>query len=423
MDTADTNSPERPMRILLAYSTYHFDPACPEKARKESAGVLARTLYTMLSRFGEVDYVDGLNPPTTLPHSHYDLLVSILGGITPLCRMASFGNICLFAVNMHPAERNAILDRFHDRYRVCDTRSVDKAIVSLETLDDIERADAIFLVGNDTVRESFLNQGIAPQKVRALNYASALPLPEPSELEASGKTPRFVYVATEMCLRKGFDIMVELFTQAAEEGRDFHLSIIGREGNKTYASKLEQLKLTLGDKLTVEGWVPAETNAYPELLRKNDFVILPSLEEGQVGSVLDALACGLIPIVTREAGIDISPLGFLEGELGSAENKAIFNSALEASEEEIANLKQVSLAHYIAHHLPWETELQKAFEYFLETGDAHDSESSADEEAATQPSASAWSRYVMAPLAYGARYLCPSKQKRKRLYNYYRTAR
>ncbi len=413
------------MRILLAYSTHHFDPACPEKAGKASAAVLARTLYGILSGFGDVEYVDGLKPPKKLRHRHYDLLVSILGGISPLCCVAHFDKVLLFAVNMHPVERNAILDRFNRRHCVCDAHSLDKTIVSLSTLDDIERADAIFLVGNGTVRDSFIHRGVAADKVRALNYASGLPLREKSELDIPGKTPRFVYAATEMCLRKGFDIVAELFSRAAAEGRDFRLSIIGGKGSKSYAAKLEALKETLGDKLNVEGWVPSESARYPALLKQHDYIIFPSLEEGQAGSVLDALACGLVPLVTRETGVDLSPFGFLEAELGSAENAAILNRAMAAEAAERAELKGLTLDYYAEHHLPWVEHMQQAVTHFLKTGEVFEAGqcppccSGASAAAPVTP----WRRYLLAPLAWAARFFCPAKQKRKRLYNYYRASR
>ncbi len=412
------------MRILLAYSVHHFDPACPERVSLASAAVLARALYGILSRFGEVEYVDGLNPPRRLKAEHYDLLVSILGGISTLCRRVSVDKVILFAVNMHPAERNEILERFNARYHVCGSHSLDKAIVSLSTLDDMARADAVFLVGNGTVRDSYLRHGVPPEKVRAFNYASGLPLREKGALGVSAQVPRFVYVATEMCLRKGFDIMAELFCQAAAAGRAFHLSIIGGMGNRRYAAKLEALQRTLGSQLSVEGWVPSDSAQYPELLRQHDYVIFPSLEEGQAGSVLDALACGLVPLVTRETGVDWSPLGFLEAELGSAENAAVLHRALEVDAAERAQLKAQTLDYYAAEHLPWVEHLQQALEHFLATGEVYErGQCPASRVTWVPPTVSVWRRRVLAPLACVLSFICPSRQKRKRLWNYYRATR
>ncbi len=229
-----------------------------------------------------------------------------------------------------------------------------------------------------------------------------------------------------MCLRKGFDIVAELFTCAAANKQDFHLSVIGGMGSKSYAAKLERLEQELGEKIKVEGWVPSESEEYHELLKQNDYLIFPSLEEGQAGSVLDALACGMIPIVTRETGVDISPFGFLEAELGSCENAAILNRALRADAAEMTELKELTLDYYATHHLPWEEELQRVLTHYITTGEVY----ARGEECPPaytprlkEEPVSALRRYLWGPLACGLRWLCPSKQKRKRMYNYYRASR
>lgn len=414
------------MHILLAYSTRHFQPDAASKAGRSSAAVLAGALHDILSRFGEVEYVDGLNPPRRLQRRHYDLLVSILGGISPLCRRARFDKVCLFAVNMHPVERNSILDRFNAAFHVCDARTLDKSIVSLATLDDIGRADAILLAGNETVRQSYVRHSVDPARLRCFNYASALPAAGP--IMRSEKRPatanRFAYAATEMCLRKGFDIVAELFSGAARRGKNFHLTVIGGRGSKTYAAKLAALQQELGERISVEGWVPSDSERYPELLRQNDFIIFPSLEEGQAGSVLDALACGLVPIVTPQTGIDCSPLGMLEPTLHSQRNKRILDRAFEAGENEVNALKQQTAAYYAARHLPWRSELEEAFRLFLKTGRIHPEGAARNDAPCRKTAPISWARrYLAAPGAWLLRFLCPSKQKRKRLYNYCRMAR
>lgn len=412
------------MHILLAYSTRHFNPERPGEAGNGSAAILAGTLYRLLSRFGSVEYVDGLNPPQKLGRAHYDLLVSILGGIAPLCRLARFDTVCLFAVNMHPAERNRILDDFNAAYRVCDSHTLDKSIVSLAALDDVDRADAIFLVGNRATLQSFVAHGVEPRRLRCFNYASALP-PCASLAADRPEGNHFVYAATEMCMRKGFDIVAELFTRAAREGFPFQLTVIGAEGGKTYAAKLARLKQELGARLRVEGWVPSSSERYPAILRQNDFILFPSLEEGQAGSVLDALACGLIPIVTPQTGIDCSPLGYLEPALHSEMNERILRHALALKPAAIQQLANETIAYYAARHLGWETALEEALRLLIETGRANPESAQAAEMTASPPPRRAGfvRRRIAGPGAWVLRFLCPSKQKRKRLYNYYRLSR
>lgn len=358
------------MNILLAYSTKHFVPSSNQRVgtgmSASSAATLARTLYDTLTQYGQVDYVDGIRPPRQLPRKHYDLLVGIQGSITPLHRLAAFDKTILFAVNMHPVERNRILHDFNVEYSVCPAKHVARNTVHLEQLDDIRLADSIFLVGNATVARSFLKHGKSLEQIRRFNYASALPARAPGELTHSSHPRRILYVSTEMCLRKGFDILAELLRENKDSA--IQVGIIGGAGDKTYRARLEELRRIMGEKLTVHGWVDSSSDAYLQLLRSYDAVIFPSLEEGQAGSVLDAMSQGLVPLITRETGIDYSPLGFLQPAMNCKNNHELLHRLINLSSDALLRLQQQTLQYYQAQHAGWETPLRHAFDLFITSG-------------------------------------------------------
>lgn len=401
------------MNILLAYSIRHF---CPEKSNETQAGlsaaVLAKAWYETLSELGHVDYVDGLKPPKRLPRKEYDLLVGIQGALTPLHRLAHFKRTILFAVNTHPITRNTIISEFNKRWHVCPTRHVDRNCLHLSVLEDYRHANAVIAVGNDTVRNSFITWGVAPERVQCINYASSLPVAPQDDEHPAPRTPRLLYVATEMCLRKGFDIVCEMLTEAHRSGIAFHADIIGGQGDKTYAAKLASLQERMGERLTTHGWVDSSSAKYRDIIADSDFVIFPSLEEGQAGSVLDAISQGLIPLITKETGIEYSPLGFLKPELESAENKAVLLRALGLSPAEKAAMKQQTIAYYRDHHLPWRKELRKALQAAMAlpaTPSCHGIPSS------TAPTL--LRQHIIAPAAWLLSFVAPSRQWRKKLFN------
>lgn len=57
------------------------------------------------------------------------------------------------------------------------------------------------------------------------------------------------------------------------------------------------------------GFVPVTSNLFIKLMNLCSFVILPSCSEGMATGVLTCMNHGLIPIVTRESGIDIQEWG------------------------------------------------------------------------------------------------------------------
>lgn len=355
------------MHILLAYSTRHYTPegGGDERLAASSAATLARTLYAELSRYGEVEYVDGVKPPKRLSRQHYDMLVGIQGSLTPLSRLARFDKVVLFAVNMHPAERNRILHAFNRQYGVCAPKHVARNSVHLRQVSDIEKADVVMLVGNATIARSFLTQGTPLHSLRRFNYTSALPLRAVADL-APGRTPRVLYVATEMCLRKGFDVLADILQQVQDV--PFVCGIVGGSGDAGYQEKLALLQKQLGDRLIVHGWVNSSSPEYVKLLREYDVVVFPSLEEGQAGSVLDAMSQGLVPLITRQTGVDYAPLGYLEPAMGCADNGAKLRSVLEASPAQRLAWQQETLAWYRLHHDDWVSNVSRALALVVRSG-------------------------------------------------------
>lgn len=285
-------------------------------------------------------------------------------------------------------------------------------------LEDYQQADAVFLVGNRTVEQSFLTCGIPQEKLYGFNYASALALGKPI---GQHRLPRLLYAATEMCLRKGADLVIELLTYAFEEGYQFHVDIIGQVQGE-YKDKIDCLQEKLGESLSVHGWVDAASTAYRELLQSNDWILFPSLEEGQAGSVLDALSQGLIPLVTKETGIRYSPLGWLEPQMFSQRNREIFRRALDLTSSEKLALQAEVCTYYAAEHMPWKQRMAEALDDFLHERPREIIPTS-PEKAFPLPCISWLGRNVLAPLARVGSYLSPLRQQRKNLENYWYLSR
>ncbi|MBX2989876.1 MAG: glycosyltransferase [Bacteroidetes bacterium] len=78
------------------------------------------------------------------------------------------------------------------------------------------------------------------------------------------------------------------------------------------------------------GIIHTRSAEYADLVARCAFVVLPSSAEGQPGSVVQCMWSGLIPIVTKETGIDTKGIGltFPDDELSSIEA-----TILEASEK------------------------------------------------------------------------------------------
>jgi glycosyltransferase involved in cell wall biosynthesis len=303
------------MKILLSYSKRHFDPDLDPKEQEHwgsSASVLARSLYALLSR----------------------------------AKKSIF-----FAVNMHPKVRNRLLGDFTRLHHL------EQSVASWDHMDEkdisrsLRRADSIICVGNTTVYNSYVQSGVPKTKIKMINYA-AQETPPP-KLPAKPKLKRFLYSASDIGLRKGFDIIENLFSHPSLKHDEVQLTVVGRVRNEYYQHKLDSLKRKFGPRLDVRGWVPSQEPEYADLLREHSFVIFPSLEEGQAGTVLEAMQQGLIPIITPQTGVDFSPLGSLEPALNSQHNRDILSAAIKLDGAAVRRLQQKTLDYYDEFHRPF----------------------------------------------------------------------
>jgi glycosyltransferase involved in cell wall biosynthesis len=74
---------------------------------------------------------------------------------------------------------------------------------------------------------------------------------------------------------------------------------------KLYSNELNNLPNT-----HLLGWVQPRSSTYYQIMHRCAFCILPSCSEGQSQSVVDAMNQGLIPLVSRQVGLDVQDFGF-----------------------------------------------------------------------------------------------------------------
>ena len=113
-----------------------------------------------------------------------------------------------------------------------------------------------------------------------------------------GKRFRFVTVG-RLVPYKGFDLILQAMAQSTDLRRDTELVIIG-DGPSRAALEAQASELGLSSIVTFAGWV--EHAKLQEHLRGAQVFAFPSLREFGGGVVVEAMACGLPPIVVNYGG-------------------------------------------------------------------------------------------------------------------------
>lgn len=350
------------MNILLSYSKAHFDPDKKPSDQKHwgsSANVLARALYETLQECGTVTYVDR-HDVDQVAGKTFDLFVGIQGNFNQFLNRCTIKKSVLFAVNMHPKERNKRLLSFISKNHLSPSALCSWDLIYPREWNAATRADYIIGVGNNTLHGSYVRQGVPYNNIATINYSTSdkAPTSTPKTLKKD-EVIRIIHVTSEIGLRKGFPIVRELISKLSGS---FHLDLVGLPTNNYHKKHLEKFVASHKGTVSYHGWLAADSQEYTDIIKKAHYLLFPSLEEGQAGTVIDCISHGVVPIITSESGIDFSPLGLLEAKLGSRHNLRILEHAINQTPEEYKKLSLRTLEYHSLYHATFKKQLREALQ-------------------------------------------------------------
>ncbi len=360
------------MKILLSYSKRHYNPLLPQEEHLywgSSAQILARALYEVLCIYGDVEYVDQTEFEK-VSGKEYELYIGTIENFQQFSSRIKAKHCVLFAVNNYPVKQYELLHQMLKTLKrgneFGELYSSEKYLLNFYNIFD--SIDYVIGVGNNFTLQSFLDVGFSIRKCKMFNYGLQ---EEISPAVKNTKPIVFSYIVSNIGLRKGFDIIYELFTDISMQYDDFILHIAGKTDNQHYTSKLNNLLNKLGGKVHFYEWLQHDSAEYTRLMSETDIMLCPSIEEGQVGTLVEAMAHGIIPIGTERCGIDFFPLGTLEAKLKSIKNKKIIYDILHMPREEISRLKNQTTEYYKHFHSSFKLNLEESIESILHGEDLY----------------------------------------------------
>ena len=107
-------------------------------------------------------------------------------------------------------------------------------------------------------------------------------------------------------IHKGLDLLLEVF----KNNPDLHLHVCGPIDNESEFKTCFYDELYNKRNINAYGFVDLRSDTFAHLMKTCAFVIFPSCSEGQATSVVNVMGNGaLLPVVTKESGIDINEYG------------------------------------------------------------------------------------------------------------------
>jgi glycosyltransferase involved in cell wall biosynthesis len=239
------------------------------------------------------------------PTRDYDLIVSERYDWNGVDRLFPPTAVKAFLVtSMNHATHNENLRRRHARLAERRPGAVELRRGYGETIPALRDADAVVGVGNhfnmDTWRSMFdgplhgFNNFALRRGVFALDG---------KDFDSARR--HFLFFASRSQMQKGLDLLLEIFPRHP----DLHLYVCSQFADEDDFCACYRKELFETPNVHPIGWLGVDQPAFRQLVHTCAFVIHPSCSEGQPGSVVHCMHSGLIPLVTREAGIDTGDFG------------------------------------------------------------------------------------------------------------------
>lgn len=196
-----------------------------------------------------------------------------------------------------------------NRYDLFSKRNNGKKLTLRRIADKVnmylamEYTDVIFSIGNQTTMDTYKQYNKPTFRI----FTSTSPKIEADMIQLKRRDKKkFLYFGGNGALVKGLDVLIEAFSQLEDLELYICCPLDEADFFEYYSSLISKSK-----NIHLIGFVKVAGKEFNEITSKCGFVILPSAAEGTATSVTTCMRRGLIPVVTRECGLDIEDFGFL----------------------------------------------------------------------------------------------------------------
>lgn len=259
--------------------------------------------YTMAHAFAEAGYrVDCISwtNHTFVPSQAYDYLVDVRLNLQRLAPLVGEDTVKIFHIDTgHHEFHNGAQDRRLQRIR--DERGARlRGRKRLEENLGIETADCATVLGNGFTQGTY---AFARKPLFRIPISVPAQYPWPEDRDWQRARRRFLWFGSGGLVHKGLDLVLEAFAGMPE----LELVVCGPVGRERDFEEEFFEELYRTPNVHLEGWVDVAGGAFREILASCLAVVYPSCSEGGGGSVISCMHGGLIPVVTPEASVDVSP--------------------------------------------------------------------------------------------------------------------
>jgi hypothetical protein len=258
-----------------------------------------KELATIVSEFGfNVDVMNYNNTKVKLTVK-YDLIIDLHPGLNNAYKN-HMSDSCLrvaYITGSNPSFSNkAESDRLDYLFRRKGIRLRPMRYVNPFDKYEMANLDAVFFIGNSYNLKTFSGCNL-----KRVYYIKNTGYDFLKNEDFSKKSPQnFLFLGGVGQVLKGLDLLLDAFSR----NKHLNLYVCTDFENEKIFCKIYKKELFHSSNIYPLGFVDITSNQFKNLTKICSYIILPSCSEGISGSVLTGMSAGLIPIVSRECGLE-----------------------------------------------------------------------------------------------------------------------
>jgi len=265
-----------------------------------------KQIATVIGEFGYIVDVVDIGDKRFRSSKNYDLIISHrvnLSGIENLIRNNDLIKIYLSSGLNHIVSNRNLRKRYKLLFERRKRRLKIKRLVT-EEMPYVLISNAIVGFGNEFTMNTWKEIYKGPT-YSFNNYGFKETKSSVDSKDFSKARKNFLFFASGGNVLKGLNLLLEVFPKYP----NLHLYVYGSFESESDFCVCYHKELYETPNIHPEGWVTVNSETFYDLLQKCTYIILPSCSEGQPGSVVQCMYSGLIPVVTKESGIDTENFG------------------------------------------------------------------------------------------------------------------
>jgi glycosyltransferase involved in cell wall biosynthesis len=265
-----------------------------------------RRMVEVLGELGYVVDVTNKRDRRFRPRRAYELVVSERPDWRTLERgLPPEASRILLASSLEHTLHNANVRRRHQRLAERRRPPVKIRRIYPEKMPALAGVDAVAGCGNSYTMGTWQTRFAGPI-LPFDNYAFPVAAAAAPEVKDFARARlHFLFFASRSQVQKGLDLLLEIFPRHPR----LHLYVCSGFAREPDFCACYQQELFETPNVHPVGWLSVASAELAGLYERCAFVIHPSCSDGQAGSVIQCMQGGLVPLVTRETGIDTDGFG------------------------------------------------------------------------------------------------------------------